>query len=339
MINTRVGYIDALRGFTMLLVIFKHVPEYGGIVLKEGSIYHILCSFHLALFFFLSGWFVKYSYKDSIRGLLRKKFSRLILPTICVYILYCYCFDINIIDSLWYSKYKNGYWFCIVLFCFFFVFYITEMALQRMRIRQSLGAILHLSLSTLFLFFTSNAFTKILLDYNIPNLLCLQQWKFYIFFWLGSIGSLYKDKFLHSLQDSRFIGFSVFCYILLLIIPNKTTILVDFWSYMAYFIIIGILGIIISFAFFIKYDSTIQQNILGRSLILIGSRTLDIYILHYFFMPRDLSALRVFLGDSNPTLELFSSLTITVMVVILCLLVSNVIRLSPVLSRLILGTK
>ena len=336
----RIEYIDALRGFTMLLVVFKHVPEYAGMVSKDGfSIYTIPGSFHLALFFFLSGWFVKYCYKDSIGGLIKKKFLRLIIPTTCVYILYCYCFDINIIDSLWYSKYKDGYWFCIVLFCFFLIYYIAEKVLQTINMQQCWKTLFHLFLSFLFLFFTSNAFTKILLDYNIPNNLCLQQWKFYIFFWLGSIGSFYKDKFLHSLQDGKFIGLTVFCYILLLIIPNKTTILVDFWSYMFYFIIIGILGIIISFAFFIKYDSTIQQNILGRSLILIGSRTLDIYLLHYFFMPRDLSALRVFLGDSNPTLELFSSLTITVMVVILCLLVSNIIRLSPVPSRLMLGTK
>lgn len=337
--NTRIGYIDALRGFTMLLVVFKHVPEYGGIILKEGSIYHILCSFHLALFFFLSGWFVKYSYKESVGELLKKKFLRLIIPTVCVYILYCYCFDIDIIDSLWYSKFKDGYWFCIVLFCFFLIYCIAEKVLHEMNIQQSWKTLFHLFLSILFLFFTSNAFTMILLDYNIPNILCLQQWKFYIFFWLGSIGSLYKNRFLHYEQDGKFIGLFVFCYSLLLTIPIKTTILVDFWSYMAYFIIIGILGITISFAFFCRYESVIQQNFLGKSLILIGSRTLDIYLLHYFFMPRDLSALRVFLGDSNPTLELFSSLTITIMVVILCLLVSNVIRLSPELSRLLLGTK
>ena len=56
--ENRIVYIDALRGFAILLVVLGHVPMYCYHHLVGISFSLIPTTFHLALFFFISGWFV-----------------------------------------------------------------------------------------------------------------------------------------------------------------------------------------------------------------------------------------------------------------------------------------
>ena len=56
----RIQYIDALRGFTMLLVVYGHVctklfSESGG---GQSVFTQIVALFHLPLLLFIRGWFV-----------------------------------------------------------------------------------------------------------------------------------------------------------------------------------------------------------------------------------------------------------------------------------------
>ena len=97
----------------------------------------------------------------------------------------------------------------------------------------------------------------------------------------------------------------------------------------------------LSFAFFRKYERTFSQEaLIGRWLQYVGRRTLDVYLLHFFFLPKNLEWLgNYMMGNGSPTVELFISFTIAMMVVSLCLLMSNIIRLSPLLAHWILGVK
>ena len=116
----RIAYIDALRGFVMILVVLGHVPIYSYHTTSIFSFSLIPSTFHLALFFFISGWFVKRNGK-SLWKVIKEKFVQLIIPTAFFYLLYCWLNHIDIVDNLWHDKYKAGYWFCIVLFCFFVI--------------------------------------------------------------------------------------------------------------------------------------------------------------------------------------------------------------------------
>jgi fucose 4-O-acetylase-like acetyltransferase len=75
-------------------------------------------------------------------------------------------------------------------------------------------------------------------------------------------------------------------------------------------------------------------------LIKIGSQTLDIYLLHYFFLPRFLlpygEQLR---ACDSPPLEFLIALALALVIVAICLLVSYVIRLSPFLGHYLFGAK
>ena len=70
--NKRIEYIDIAKGITILLVILGHC-------LNDGIIRQYIYSFHMPLFYILSGYFFK---KQKTKDLLKKGFKRLVLPYI-----------------------------------------------------------------------------------------------------------------------------------------------------------------------------------------------------------------------------------------------------------------
>ena len=101
----------------------------------------------------------------------------------------------------------------------------------------------------------------------------------------------------------------------------------------------GILGITIVYKFFQKHqDSFTQEKTLGKHLQYIGRRTLDIYLLHYFLLP-DLKFMGEFMGSSSTVVGLFTSIIVSLMVIAVCLVISNAIRLSPILAHYLFGAK
>ena len=71
----------------------------------------------------------------------------------------------------------------------------------------------------------------------------------------------------------------------------------------------------------------------------VGSRTLDIYYLHYFFIP-NLSFMKGFLssGPGNSIIGMLTiGLTISALVIGLCMLISGILRSSPVLAAWLFG--
>lgn len=104
-------------------------------------------------------------------------------------------------------------------------------------------------------------------------------------------------------------------------------------------VIAGVSGVVILFAFFRRYeDAFTKDRKLGRILQYVGRRTLDVYLLHYFILPHNMNYLGDFFANNpNPQLEFIVSISIAAYVVALCLIVSNIIRLSDILSNILFG--
>ena len=92
----RIKYIDALRGFTMFLVVLQHIESIGfGIHPYESVLGNILVSFRMPMFFFISGYIAyKVSFDwnmDAYCSNLRKKAIVQLIPTVFFFSLFFIC--------------------------------------------------------------------------------------------------------------------------------------------------------------------------------------------------------------------------------------------------------
>lgn len=84
----RIEYIDSLRGFTIILVVFSHVSLYlFGSSCPSNEVFLL---FRMPLFFFISGY-MAYSEKFTsslIKKRIKKRLLYQLLPTISCFLLY-----------------------------------------------------------------------------------------------------------------------------------------------------------------------------------------------------------------------------------------------------------
>ena len=336
--SERIQYIDALRGFTMILVVFAHIETFS---FSGGSIKSLLGEcfqlFRMPLFFFISG-FITYK-ADGVWNLRRcfnlftKKIRVQLFSTLILGLLYTYlCQDKNIIQFLL-SPSKLGYWFTIVLLEMFVVYYSVRFICSKNLTLNKIHLFVLIFISFLFL-----VLYKICpLENKFANLCCLVSlFRYFQYFIIGMFASRYIKRFFKILDSGN-------CMLLLLILFISSVIVDSKIHFAGTFIvrcIAGYCGLVIVFAFFRKYHYCFESNsVLGQSLQYIGKRTLDIYLLHYFIIPRGLISFdRFFPLDSSFIISFTIVFLLSILVVVGCLVLSNFIRLSDKASKYILGS-
>lgn len=182
-----------------------------------------------------------------------------------------------------------------------------------------------------------NAFDILSLHYTI---------KYFPFFAFGYICSMYRqylNKFLENkhMVTATITSFAVLFYIMAMYLtPNKEGGTVIFLTEVVVEIVVGIFGLLIVFNVFRTYSQHFTSNrMAGRVLQGIGRKTLDIYLLHYFFLPY-IPQLKGLVSDSNNSvLELLIGGAISMAVIWVCIIVSNVLRTSPILAKYLFGAK
>jgi fucose 4-O-acetylase-like acetyltransferase len=85
-------------------------------------------------------------------------------------------------------------------------------------------------------------------------------------------------------------------------------------------------------------NSFVSTKKVGKALQYIGKRTLDIYLIHYFFIPY-LPQIRTIISGNNVVLELVIVGGLSLIVIAVCLIVSNILRTSPILAKYLFGAK
>lgn len=115
-----IEYIDAMRGFAMAMVVVCHCCT-----LSMGNNpfpnMYLNASLQIPLFFMISGFFASKMLDRSFIGVVYDKFISLVLPAMIMLGLYCWCFSLDFIESL-FLRYKEGYWFTFVLFGYVIIF-------------------------------------------------------------------------------------------------------------------------------------------------------------------------------------------------------------------------
>ena len=177
----RITWIDMARGYGILLVIFAH--------LYVGPLHSWIYSFHLPLFFFLSGYLFKTS--ESFLSFLIKKIKSLLIPYIFLGlpVIIFYTFSsralsipgvIDIVMSFIFQQKFLNIWFITCLFILEIVFYFVSKY-----IKSDLGILLISVLSVLigYVFYQT---TDMLLYWNADT--CLMALPFY------SVGYILRKK-------------------------------------------------------------------------------------------------------------------------------------------------
>lgn len=361
----RIRYIDALRGFTMLLVVMWHCSIFG--LNSVSPLTDVLETMRMPTFFFISGyiafkaremWTARYTFKR-----LRGKAVVQIIPATVFLVVWQLIFpEMDWREFFTFSHFNLGrYWFTYVLFYMFVIYYSVSLLTRRM---ERAGSIVHdLLLIGIVIFFLIIFFNFKLKPWAMQlrfNLLL----KHFQFFVIGVLCRKHNKTFMRAIANKWFTAVVVVIFAVTMpIVIYYKDIHVDGWIYDFFhrFHLMGVTksghqyfnvwvtrilnycitcwaGLLIVFTFFRRKEKFFEgDSRLARTLVFIGRRTLDIYLLHYFFIP-NLHILGPMI-EGNVLLQLVLPLVMAVCIVALCMVVSEIIRSSDFLAYYLLGVK
>ena len=353
----RLGWLDALRGFTMLLVVTNHVAlKSFGMQIRWSAALQFFLLFRMPLFFFISGFL---AYKASrvwnartLGELTLKKMRVQIIPTVVFFLLFLAMVPttpfLHNLDEALASSMKAGYWFTIVLLYMLLTFYLfsyVESKLFRWYPTPPI-LILLLFIVSLCMFETCylpRHFSWALGYKGQPNEFLnytslVEMFRYFPFFLYGAIVHRYWER-AQRLMDSRWF------FPVVVVLALLTTLEVIKWHNLrlewaslphtlAMFLLLTMV-----FMFFRHYsDFFSDKTALGRGLQFIGRRTLDIYLLHYFFLPKLPMVGEFFrLNRHNFILDTTAALAVALVVVAFCVITSQLLRVSPFLKKHLFG--
>ena len=335
----RIGYIDAMRGFTMILVVFAHVCHFcfGDSRMGYNAIFIL---FRLPCFFMLSGWLFEPVSRNSFKTVARHKAMVQLVPTFIFLLLLAP--PPGFFHQL--GALKGGYWFTFVLFEFFILYMVI------VRIGKHWTPILAFAITIASFFYaryydslksSSEGFQLLMMD--LLGFLSVTTWRLFIFFYIGTWMRRHFDAFIRWTNKPVVILLICAAFFLIASTSHKDNI----WFELFRYYVGGITGMIMIFTLFrLLYTSSIIHlpssifHYPSTILKYVGTRTLDIYLLHYFFLPR-------FLMEYAPQLQAYDSrllefvviMALSLFILVFCLITSYVIRLSPFLGHYLFGVQ
>ena len=242
---------------------------------------------------------------------------------------------------------KGGYWFTFTLFEFFLIYMLSIRSLGRW------SWLLALSISIASFCFGSyqnhlrlmvheHSYLSPLLD--VAGFLGIRVWQYYLFFYIGTVVRRYFDAFIKITNKPWVVMLLTVTFFAIASTAHPASAVLEYLR----FNFGGISGMLLVFTAFRFLYSPILRHPSPFSAILhqtssclkfVGTRTLDIYLLHYFFLPRFLMAYSPQFHTHNSMIQFLAIMSITLIVLLLCLLVSYIIRLSPFLGHYLFGAK
>ncbi len=348
----RLQWLDALRGFTMIMVVANHVS---GMAfeqpIKASSALPFLILFRMPLFFFISGFL---AYKANLTWNLRtlgelllKKVKVQTIPTIVFFLVAAALlgggFWRNIVEWVQLNT-KGGYWFTIVLLYMFIIYYVFCYVVEKLRIKMWLALTL-LFLVSMFCYETcylphdfswalgrkhQNAFM------NTTSFLNL--FIYFPFFLYGNIVRRYWDKWQRLFDSKWFFPIIVVVVFFAALDSQMWHTLRRAWAIVPLTVArFGLLTIV--FLYFRHYQQYFTQlSVMGSTLQYIGRRTLDIYLIHFLFMP-NLPTIGKFLNiyRHNFMLDVTLSVLVALLLIAFCVVASNILRISPFFRKWLFG--
>lgn len=349
----RIEWIDAMRGFTMILVVAYHVSQQAFLVdIKQSASLPFLVLFRMPLFFFISG-FLAYRSKavwsagEYVR-MVGKKARVQLVPTVVFFLVAAILLSPGNIGKYLTAGVHSptgGYWFTIALFHMLFIYYtycfiVNHISKHARWTIFLLWGIAIAAYETVYLpqwfdyaFGSKHPHEGWLFDTKF-----IQVMQYFQFFVYGNIVHRYWDRFQRLLDTHWFVLLVMLLAFLSCADFLKLHVLEAEWTNLSR--TVGMYAMLtLVFMFFRHYEAHVtRQTRLGRTLQYIGTRTLDIYMIHKLLIP-NLPEVGQFFNQHhhNFVAEVVLSVAVALVVIGFCLLISNVLRLSPILKKYLFG--
>jgi hypothetical protein len=252
---------------------------------------------------------------------------------------------VDAVVTNFHSATKGGYWFTIALLWMFVIYYLFAYVESKLHVKSWIPITVLFLVS---LVFSETCFLPKYFSWAqgykgdhvqwIDDLSLGRVFIHFPFFLYGNIVHRYWDKS-QKLMDSKWF------YPLVIILVLWATLDVLKWhqlrmewtnlpSTIAKF---GLLTIV--FMYFRCYQQYFTKlTVIGASLQYIGRRTLDIYLIHFFFMP-NVPVIGMFFDKyrHNFVLDTTISVAMALLIIGFCCISSNILRVSPFFKKWLFG--
>lgn len=334
----------------MILVVSYHVAQMAfGQSEKISASLPFLVLFRMPLFFFVSGFLAYRSTwiwnAASFGSLTWKKIKVQVLPALiflCVYIILRWKVPFwEGFSNAMASPTKGGYWFTWVLLQMFLIYYVVAWIAQKMK--NSNTPIWILWVVCLLAYLSLYLPKELGKWYDCKFMMyssVYETFKFMHFFVLGNLAHRYWGVVLRLFASKwLFPLVAIIAFFTCADIFKWHTLRFEWTNIPKTLAMYSTMTIVVMFFHHYK-DHFTRETRMGRGLQYIGVRTLDIYLLHFILMPK-LPMVGPWLNEYHPNfiVDVVCAMSVALVVIAFCCLVSNVLRISPLFKEYLFGRK
>jgi len=333
----RIKYIDHLKGISILLVVIGHIIQYNVADSKDNGLFNFIYSFHMPLFMFISGYVsvltIKINIFPTYFDFLLKKMRTLLLPFFTWALLVDSVFFNNPLKFDFYGRFaelfydpRTGLWFLWYLF-FLTVLYSAFLFISS---RWNLKSSFLIDV----LIFTALLALLVLLRVLKITIYVDSFIQYYLYFFIG----VFVAKYLWLKQLILNVRYFSFFLISFLILVGHFSFndpgLHSLGTALLLKISVAISGIFV--LYYIVYNA-VWTSILDDFITHWGMSSLAIYATHFKF----LEVLKGFplMPSLSMTLLIPISLMVSIIIIVICMKIYEIVKLSPVLNLLLYGAK
>ncbi|WP_163408409.1 acyltransferase family protein [Flavobacterium ajazii] len=332
-------YIDRLKGFTIFLVVLGHIipvliEDKGA---HKNELFLFIYSFHMPLFFFLSGYIVYKTIKiDSLKEYLqfvKNKGINLLIPMLSWPLLEQYCFtsktdfSFETFLGVILEEIKNpGLWFLRMLFFFLIVYSIFHIVSERFNKRKLFIYDLVILIIDIALF--------LILCYLLQLEAIFHHLFYFIFLMIGVFLSKY-DLLKTIIANKVILSLSLLFFIVSVGHYNDLIYLIDSSQIKILKFFISVFAIII---FYHIAKNISLSNWFDNSICFLGRKSLVIYVTHFMFLTIFSKSMLLPVDISFFFLALIA-VPLSLIMIYFCLLISKIVELFPIFNFLLYGVR
>lgn len=326
----RIAYLDALKAFAILLVVEGHVRILGMGISPYDSFSGLLFnSFELPIFFFVSGYlaFKKSLSLKSACINIKNKFLLLVIPAVVFRTILNVVENRDLLSPLFEGFGK--YWFTITLFECFFIYYLV-LFLFKLDFFVNSAMILLSLLGIAMIGRVGNIGPKIIDLSHFVN--------YFYFFSIGILAHRFQAKYELIIKNQLLKTIAIVLFFLSLIFLEYYSLPKPVFHLLRD-IALRFIGTFLVVSLFASLEGYFHKsNAVLSTVKKIGGRTLPIYLLQYFFIPK-LGMIQERLLDIGMFTVHLVSFGFSIFVITVCIAFTYCLEQSNFVKKFFLGQK